>query len=279
MLAKKEHAETLQPTDKSDINEIKIVVVSNPEIYTDGLIRLLSDNENHKVQTCLKPGHDCVKKFSKFESDLLLIQQSVIEACHTPSSEPCFDKFKRNNPDVRIVVFGNNLSDAFTRSMIRDGAHGFIDGAMTVESLNQAIEEVYRGGYWINRNILGELINDALEVQEIMEHQVKDNIENLQYKLTKREADVFGLVMEGMTTKDIADKMCLSEQGVKMHLGRLFKKFEVKNRAQLIVQAFLKVCPVNNVILLLRKAADKRRMAKGGKAVIRDPLKGSTGAA
>jgi len=277
MLAKMEHIETLQPTDKSGCNEIKIVIVSNPEIYTDGLIRLLSDNENHKVQTCLKPDHDCVKKFSNFESDLLLIQQSVVEACHAPLSEPRFDKFKRINPEVRIVVFGNNLSDAFTRSMIRDGAHGFIDGAMTVESLNQAIEEVYRGGYWINRNILGELIHDALEVQEIMEHQVKDNIENLQYKLTKREADVFGLVMEGMTTKDIADIMCLSEQGVKVHLGRLFKKFEVKNRAQLIVQAFLKVCPVNNVILLLRKAADKRRIARGAKAVIRDPLKERAG--
>ena len=275
MLAKMEHIATLQPTDKSDISEIKIVIISSPEIYTDGLIRLLSDNENHKVQTCLKPDQDYVKKFSNFEPDLLLIQQSVIEECHFQSSEPRFDKFKRINPDVRIVVFGNNLSDALTRSMIRDGAHGFIDGAMTVESLNQAIEEVYRGGYWINRNILGELIHDALEVQEIMEHQVKDNIENLQYKLTKREADVFGLVMEGMTTKDIADKMCLSEQGVKVHLGRLFKKFEVKNRAQLIVQAFLKVCPVNNVILLLRRAADKRRMARGGRAAIRDPLKES----
>ncbi len=169
MLAKKE---LIGEFSDPETNEIKIVVVSNPEINTDGLIRLVSDNERHKVIVCLKPDNECVKKFSTLDTDLLLIQQSVIEECiaTNPSIEPLFDKFKKVNPRVRVMVFGNSLNDTFIRKMIRNGAHGFIDGAMSVDSLNHAIDEVYCGGYWINRNILGELIHHALEVQEIMEH-------------------------------------------------------------------------------------------------------------
>ncbi len=79
-------------------------------------------------------------------------------------------------------------------------------------------------------------------------------------------------VLEGLSTRQIANELCLSEQSIKLHLGRLFKKFEVSNRSQLILMAFQRVCPASNLIQLFRKSLDKHRIARGRTPLIQDPL-------
>jgi hypothetical protein len=65
----------------------------------------------------------------------------------------------------------------------------------------------------------------------------------------------------------------MSEPTVKQHLTRLFKKFDVSNRSQLILSAFERVCPVTNMIKLFRRTLDRRRSENGAMPLISDPLK------
>ena len=82
-----------------------------------------------------------------------------------------------------------------------------------------------------------------------------------EYKRLHADAwpEVLERVLDGMSNKEIAGQLFLSEQGVKMHLGRLFRKFGVANRAQLILIAFRRVCPFNhNLVDYLRQAREER---------------------
>jgi len=79
-------------------------------------------------------------------------------------------------------------------------------------------------------------------------------------------------VIDGMATKNIAHELCISEQSVKLYLGRMFKKFEVTNRSQLILMAFQRVCPANNMIQLFRRSLDKKRISIGEAPLIDDPI-------
>lgn len=260
-------------TPATDSNTIKIFLIANQAIYIDGLVRVISDHEHHEVIACVQPGDSCAQQFTQNPPDILLIEKSIIdERLATSTAEQLFDDYMENAPSLRIMVFGHDIPEPYVRMMIGAGVRGFIDTNTTYEVLNVAIDEVYNGGYWIGRDALDQLVKNALEMETIVERGIRNKIESVQEDLTKREADVLRCVLDGMATKNIAHELCLSEQSVKLYLSRMFKKFEVSNRSQLILMAFQRVCPANNMIQLFRRSLDKRRIRKGEKPLIDDPL-------
>jgi hypothetical protein len=63
-------------------------------------------------------------------------------------------------------------------------ARGFIDTSSTHEMLNVAIDEVHNGGYWVGRKVLNQLINNAVEMDSIVEQGIRSKIESVQSTLT-----------------------------------------------------------------------------------------------
>jgi len=259
--------------DARKLGKIKIYLIANQAIYVDGLIRILSDHENHEVVACTEPDDQCADRFAGNPADILLIEQAVVEEkLQHYDTVGLFSKFFDNFPNLRIIIFGHDIREPFVRRLVTAGVHGFIDTASTHSVLNTAIDEVYRGGHWVGGKALDQMIQNAVEMEEIVERGIKQKIESIHDTLTKRESEVLRCVLDGMATKTIAHELCLSEQSVKLYLGRMFKKFEVNNRSQLILMAFQRVCPANNMIQLFRRSLDKSRLRKGEAPLIRDPL-------
>ena len=262
---------TVSAVEKAD--KIKIFLIANQAIYVDGLIRVISDHSNHEVVACIQSSSSCADSFAKSPADILLVEQSVIEEkLKHHVVKDLFSHFLDKFPDLKIIIFGHDIPEPFVRTLVGAGARGFIDTSSTHEVLNAAIDEVYNGGYWVGRKALDQLIKNAVEMEEIVEQGIRNKIESVQNTLTKRESQVLRCVLDGMATKNIAHELCLSEQSVKLYLGRMFKKFEVSNRSQLILMAFQRVCPANNMIQLFRRSLDKHRLRQGEQPVIDDPL-------
>ncbi len=255
------------------IDKIKIHLIANQAIYVDGLIRVISDHDNHDVVTCMQPSDSCAEQFAKNPSDILLIEQAVIEEqLKQFSAKGLFSNFLDKFPDLKIIIFGHDIPEPFVRTLVVSGVRGFIDTSSTHEVLNAAIDEVYNGGYWVGRKALNQLIQNTIEMESIVEQGIRNKIESVRDTLTRREVEVLRCVLDGMATKNIAHELCISEQSVKLYLGRMFKKFEVSNRSQLILMAFQRVCPANNMIQLFRRSLDKRRLRHGESPLIEDPL-------
>jgi len=109
-------------------NLVSIFVVAKHDIYVDGLVRVISELQDHKVIACIEPGKDCYTKFSDNPADILLVEESVVVSyLQEISVDELFKEFKQHFPELRIVIFGRELDDAFIRKMIRAGAHGFIE--------------------------------------------------------------------------------------------------------------------------------------------------------
>ena len=250
-----------------------LFMVANQDIYVDGLTRIISDQPNLKVVACTSPTNDCYSRYAENPTDILMVEQSVIHAKleKKPANE-LFREFMQLRPQLRIIIFGHEMTEAFIRKMLQVGVHGFVDSSSSPELLGTAITEVSNGGYWLSRNSLSHLIQAVSEVDQIVEQGITDKIESMKDTLTKRESDVLQRVLEGMSTREIANDLCLSEQSIKLHLGHLFKKFEVSNRSQLILMAFKRVCPASNMIQLFRSSLDRHNIARGHEPVIKDPL-------
>jgi DNA-binding NarL/FixJ family response regulator len=216
----------------------------------------------------VEPSEACWDKLQELQPNIMLLHRHAVMA---PINE-FFTRIKSKAPEVRTIIFGHGLEDDFLLSLLRAGAVGYVNENTKSDDLLRAIQTVKQGHLWVEKRVLETLALTALDMERTLENSILDRIDELYMILTKRETIVFKLVLGGLSTKEISEKMYLSEQSVKLHLGRIFKKFQVPNRSQLILSTFSRICPVSNVYRLIRMTVDKRRIERGLPPLIEDPL-------
>ncbi len=246
----------------------RIFILAEQDHYVEGLTHVISADAGNVVSACVKPGDGCWDKFLSTMPDILLVHHRAV----MQPAAMFMARFKQAAPSVRILVFGQGLETDFLHRIIRAGADGYINERMSGEQVRKALSRVRAGEIWAERAVLSEFARSAVEFEEMIEAIIQRKIEGLGSVLSRREVDVFQLVLKGLSTKEIADDLSLSQQSVKLYLGRVFKKFDVTNRPQLILMAFEQVCPVSNMIRLFRMTLDKRRLRQGRAPFIPDPL-------
>ncbi|MGB5260046.1 MAG: response regulator transcription factor [Gammaproteobacteria bacterium] len=230
----------------------KILIIAHRDLFVGGIIRLLEASDDSVTVTCVAPGEPCSRYFAGVHPDLLLLQQNAIP-------EP-FENFIREMVEgfqgLRVLIFGQAMPDDYLYQVIHAGAHGYINEKMNDEHVSAAISAVRDGRYWVERHITERFIADASLVDGI-----HARVRSMSHRLTSREAEVLGLVMMGLSTSEIAERVFLSHQGVKAHLTTLFRKFGVKNRSQLILRALDEVTPVESISGLMCKGLQAARSA------------------
>lgn len=245
-----------------------VFIAAKSDFSIEGLMRILSDSADNRVVACVEPSDSCWEKLRATVPDVIMLHHSAVA---TPVRE-FFNRIRQEAPQAHIMVFGQRMDDAFLFSIVRAGAVGYINENMNSGDLLDAVRAVQNGGLWVERRILEACAKAAIDLERTLEQSIMKNIEAVSRVLSKRESAVFKLILEGLATKEIADRLHLSEQSVKLHLGRIFRKFQVTNRSQLILQAFSKICPVSNVYRLICMSLDKRRIENGQPPLIEDLL-------
>jgi DNA-binding NarL/FixJ family response regulator len=254
--------ELAQPTALANTTT-RVFVLANPDFYLEGLLAVLARSADSEVVACVKPGEGCWDAFTSQPADVLLVHRQAVQ-----DAPDGFSRFLQHAPNLKIIVFGHDMPDEFLLKIVRSGAAGYINEKMSGDHLLKAIRTVLEGELWVERRILQRLILRVVEIEGI----INQAIELIRSVLTRREAEIYRHVLGGLSTKEIAGEMNLSEQSVKLHLRNIFKKFDVSNKQQLILLTFQKVCPVSNVLRLFRIVMDRNQIAQGKPPLIEDPL-------
>ncbi len=246
----------------------RVFILAETDHYVEGLTYIISSGASNAVTACVAPGDGCWEQFTRQRPDILLVSWRAV----ANPMRPFFARFREAKPSVRILVFGQGMNKAFLTSIIRSGADGYISERMSGEQVLAALQQIRTGELWAEREILSDIVRTSVNLEDMIEKIILRKIDALGGDLSRREVDVFQLVLKGLSTREIADELSLSQQSVKLYLGRLFRKFDVHNRAQLLLMAFERVCPVSNMIRLFRITLDKRNLSQGKHPVIPDPL-------
>lgn len=222
----------------------RTLVVARHDFFVDGIVRILKSSPLAGTIVCVEPGEPCTRHFVGNPPDFLLIQDNA-------KPEP-FEDFIREMvegfPGMRLLVFGQSMSDDYLYRLIQAGAHGYFNERMNGEHIIKALAAVSRDEYWIERHIMQRFITEQTILNDI-----SSRVRVLGERLTPREVEVLGLVLQGLSTSEIAARIFLSHQGVKAHLTALFRKFKVKNRSQLILSALDEVSPVDSITGLFQQ--------------------------
>lgn len=241
-------------------DERKIFIVAHHDFSVDGIISILQSRNDRHLVACIEPGFSCFTKFIEAKPDLVLIHNDIIDV----DIDAYFEKIFANHPTVKVLVFGQGMKDDFLFRLVRSGVHGYINEKMNGDHLIRAINEIETGGLWIERHVSQRFIKTKVEESRNIAAQYQSNLDDLSQKLTNREAEVLKYVMKGMTTKDIADEVSVSHQCIKLHLGKLFKKFEVSNRPQLIITAYNRITPIRDLDHLVESGLSRPQNKASG---------------
>lgn len=148
------------------------------------------------------------------------------------------------HPDVRVIMLLDRPDPDSVVESFRAGASGVFCRAEPLEGLWNCIQSVYEGKIWANNDEL-KFVVEALVSSTLPRLTAAGNA----WLLTPREQEVIRLVAEGLTNRQIADALNLSQHTIKNHLLRMFEKLEVSTRAELVLTALghpdaARSCPI-----------------------------------
>jgi two-component system, NarL family, response regulator LiaR len=124
-------------------------------------------------------------------------------------------------PAVKVIALTASIDEARMMGVLRAGAVGYVRKDAEPETLLAAVRAVARGKTYIDPSVSDQVLHASSPRDE----------------LTPREREVLRRLALGLSNRDIADALCISEETVKTHVGSVLAKLQVENRAQAIVQA------------------------------------------
>ncbi len=135
-------------------------------------------------------------------------------------------------PTARQIVVAEKFSETTAFALLRLGAKGLLSYGEARQQLPRAIESVATGGFWVARKLLSRFVDSILGV--VRGPRPGTGPANL----SRREREVFDLLLENLSNKEIGDKLHISERTVKFHVSSLLAKFSVRRRTDLILLCF-----------------------------------------
>jgi DNA-binding NarL/FixJ family response regulator len=209
---------------------IRILIVDDQSLIRQGLKAMLSMEANLEVVGTAENGEVAVQKVEALQPDVVLMDVRMPIMDGREATRIIVQKF----PEVKVLVLSTFDDDRYIADSIRVGAKGYLLKDMPSEELAQSIQLIHRGYTQMGPGLMEKLMaSRAVEPPSEASSAEHPNFANL----TPRETEVLQLIGLGLTNRDIAEKLYISEGTVKTHVTHLFNRLNFKNRAQLAVFA------------------------------------------
>jgi len=206
---------------------LQLLVVEDHALVREGLVRLLGQIEEGAT----------VFESADFEAALTVLDnEGEFDLVLLDLALPGIDGFagldilRRRYPAMPVAVV-SAFDDTPTITRVMNlGASGFIPKAFSGEALLAAVREILAGNIFRPSNQQGARLDDATPVPPS-----KVSVRPEEVGLTDRQAQVLALMVRGLSNRDIADQLELSEGTVKIHATAVFKALGVNSRTQALV--------------------------------------------
>jgi DNA-binding NarL/FixJ family response regulator len=137
------------------------------------------------------------------------------------------------NPSTKIILLTSALNDEEAISALRAGVKGYCHINVNPTLLLKALEVVQKGEIWVGRKVIPCLLDELTSFTERRKKYLSPREDIPLDRLTARELQIARSVGEGLSNKDIASRLNISERTVKAHLTSIFCKLKVLDRVRL----------------------------------------------
>jgi len=205
-------------------DKLTILIADDHPLVREALHQSLEGEEDMKVVAEASDGEEAVKLASELKPnvvvmDIVMPKLNGIEATR---------KIKEINPDTAILILTAYDDDEYVLGLLDAGAAGYLLKSARGRDLVGAIRTIRAGESVLHPKIIAKLLKRAT-MAPVGEHKASE-------LLTERESEILKLVTSGMSNKEIAEKLFLSQRTIKAHLTNIFNKLNVASRSEAIVK-------------------------------------------
>jgi DNA-binding NarL/FixJ family response regulator len=203
---------------------IQVLLVDDHTILRDGIRSILELETDITVVGEAVSGNEVLNKVEKYRPDCILMDINL----PGKNGIEVTSLVKSQYPSCRILVLTMYEHDEYLMEALRAGADGYLLKDSSTEQVVAAIRMISQGDSVIHPRMTKKLITY---------HHQQTNSESNENALTEREKEILIELVNGLSNKEIAEALYISEKTVKIHINKIFKKLNVKSRSQAIIYA------------------------------------------
>jgi len=201
---------------------LKILLADDHKITRDGLRALLEQHDNMAVVGEAENGRKAVQLAARLAPDVIVMDISMPELNGIEATR----QIKADLPDTKIIALSMYSDRRYVTGMLKAGVSGYLLKNCAFDELIEAISAVVK-----NRTYMSARIADTV-MKEFAQH-LSQNDSSPTALLTAREREVLQLIAEGLTTKQIAERIHVSVKTVETHRQQIMNKLNVRSIAGL----------------------------------------------
>jgi Response regulator containing a CheY-like receiver domain and an HTH DNA-binding domain len=202
------------------MEKINVIIVDDSDFVRDGMRIILSVDEEFRVLGCAKNGKEAVELAMKEKADVILMD---IQMPEMDGIEATKEIVKRKLGKVLILTTFDD--DELVDQAIKSGADGYLIKNHTPEQLKQMIKSIYQGVNILDGQVFSKFTDSGIKPSSEFDGSI----------FTARELDIISAIAEGLSNKEIAVKLFISEGTVKNHISTILEKGGLSHRTQVAV--------------------------------------------
>ena len=213
---------------------INIILVDDHHLFRDGIKFILSRISDNIIIGEASNGVEFLEMLQLNVPDLVLMDIAMPEMDGIEATSKAHELY----PELKIIALSSYGDEVYYRKMIEVGAQGFLTKNSNVEEFEYAINTVINGNNYFSQDLLKKVV---LNISNKNQKTEKCDFT----RLTNREKDVLSYICQGLSNKEIAEKLFISPKTVDNHRTNLLNKTSSKNTASLVM------CAIKNNLIAI----------------------------
>ena len=210
---------------------IKVLIVDDQELFRESLKVVLAVSENIRVTDAVPGVSQALISAERERPDVVLMDIRMPGMDGVEGTR----LFKKRWPDVKIIVLTTFDDDEYVFGALKNGAIGYLLKGSSISKLSESIRIAYRDGAIITPTVATKVLQQFSHMAQGSSHLRVDK--EAVKDISRSEWQIIQTVGSGMSNKEIAQALCLSEGTVRNSISNILFKLGLRDRTQLAIWA------------------------------------------
>jgi DNA-binding NarL/FixJ family response regulator len=204
----------------------KVLIVDDHPVVRYGLVQMLSGEPDFEVCGEAASAQEALALVARHEPDVAVVDISL----RGTNGIELVKQIHAIHPEARILVSSMHDEKLFAERALRAGANGYINKQVAITEMVGAIRRVLSGKVYLSAPMTERMIERAAGLES-------DGSRSAVQRLSDRELEVFSLLGDGLSTREVAQRLNLSVKTIETHRAQIKRKLGLRNSTELVQRA------------------------------------------
>ena len=216
----------MEGDDKNSMGTYRILIAEGIELVRKALVTIVDDQADMIVCGQASDGEEIIENIDRQSPDILILDMELPDI----DALELIARINAQGSGTAVMALSTQTKAIYRTDAMRAGAKGYLLKTEPIDTIVKAIRHIGAGEMWVSKQVSSDIVNRFFA--ELAEPK------NIKQKLTRREIEIFEMIGNGLSTKEIGAKLFISQRTVESHRDHIKNKLGLKDSFHLHQFAF-----------------------------------------